>query len=122
MVAVVTQLVHLPYATILIKSKKDSALMTGIMSGPEGRFALAGIPKGNYVVTISFVGFKSIEYDLVVGDLNTVFDLGKILLSPQSENLGDVIISAQKGNCFGRPRKKIVRSQREHFTTNGFSP
>ena len=86
----------LPYATILIKSKKDSALMTGIMSGPEGRFTLAGIPKGNYVITVSFVGFKPVEYDLVVGDLNKVFDLGKILLSPQSENLGDVIISAQK--------------------------
>lgn len=86
----------LPYATVLIKSKRDSTTVSGIMSGLDGRFTLAGIPKGNFVVVISFVGFQSYETALLVGDLNKVFDLGKISLAPQSENLGDVVVVAQK--------------------------
>jgi len=86
----------LPYATVLIKSKKDSVLVSGIMSGIDGRFALAGIPKGNYVVAISFVAYKTYITELLVGDLNKVFDFGKIALSPEAENLSEVLISAQK--------------------------
>lgn len=86
----------LPYATILIKAKKDSTIVTGIMSGPDGRFTIAGISKGNFLVEISFVGFQTFQWDWLVGDLNRIFDLGKISLAPQAESLTDVIVSAQK--------------------------
>ena len=86
----------LPYATILIKTKKDSTIVTGIMSGIDGRFTIAGIPKGNFMVEVSFVGFQSYRSDWLVGDLNRIFDLGKISLLPQVESLTDVIVSAQK--------------------------
>lgn len=84
----------LPFASITLNLENE--MVAGTISGEDGRFALSGISKGNYVVKSSFVGYKTYESELLVGELNDNFDLGKITLSPSSENLDEVTINAKR--------------------------
>lgn len=84
----------LPFATITINLEND--IVSGTISGEDGRFVFTGIEKGNYVVKCSFVGYKTSEIELLLGELNDNFDLGKIILSPSAENLDEVTVNAKR--------------------------
>jgi outer membrane receptor protein involved in Fe transport len=84
----------LPFASITLHL--ENQMVAGTISGEDGRFAISGISKGNYVVKSSFIGYKTLETELLVGELNDNFDLGKITLSPSSENIDEVTINAQR--------------------------
>lgn len=86
----------LPFAQISINLKADDRLLTGTVSKEDGRFILENIPQGEFHVKISFIGYSEIVIPLLVGKLNSVFDLGRIELEPQIENLDEVTIEAQK--------------------------
>lgn len=84
----------LPYATISISS--NGKLLSGTLADVDGRFSIAGIEEGNYMVSCSFVGYQSAEIPLLIGRLNKVFDLGKIALEMSTESLSEVTVSAKK--------------------------
>ncbi|WP_346856220.1 TonB-dependent receptor [uncultured Draconibacterium sp.] len=84
----------LPYATILLNVNNKA--MYGAISGEDGRFVISGVAKGEYVVKCSFVGYKNTELSLLVGDLNNIFDLGKIQLNSASEKLDEVTITTKR--------------------------
>ncbi|SHE82774.1 Outer membrane receptor proteins, mostly Fe transport [Mariniphaga anaerophila] len=84
----------LPYATVTVNSEEQ--LVTGTVTNVDGRFTIDGVNEGNYTVSCSFVGYNSKEIPLLIGRLNTIFDLGRITLEPSSENIDEVIVSAKK--------------------------
>ncbi len=86
----------LAFATVTLNNINTGSLVSGAVCDEEGRFELIGSFEGEYEVQASFVGFEEHRQDLLVGDLNTYFDLGNIRLYPSAENLEEVSISAQK--------------------------
>ncbi|MFT4678197.1 MAG: iron complex outermembrane receptor protein [Flavobacteriales bacterium] len=46
------------YATVALYSKRDSSLVTGTVSGKDGRFLLNELRRGRYYVVIDFIGYK----------------------------------------------------------------
>ena len=84
----------LPFATVTINS--GNKIITGSISGEDGRFVISGIAKGEYLVECSFVGFQSKSIPVLVGELNNIFDLGKITLSVSSEELNEITINAKR--------------------------
>lgn len=87
---------RLPFATVTINLVDDNTIISGTISDEEGRFILKGIPQGHYIVKCSFVGYQTSKTDLLIGELNTNFDLGKIELSPSTEKLDEVTIQAKR--------------------------
>ena len=86
----------LSFASITIHSIETNSIISGTISDENGRFILAGIQKGEFVVKCSFVGYLTSETQLLVGELNNNFDLGKIVLSPSAEQLNEVTIQAKR--------------------------
>jgi outer membrane receptor protein involved in Fe transport len=84
----------LPFASVTLNIGNN--IISGTISGEDGRFLFSGIEKGNYVVKSSFVGYAASETELLVGELNDKFDLGKIVLSPSAEQLNEVTIKAKR--------------------------
>ncbi|NQU52333.1 MAG: TonB-dependent receptor [Bacteroidetes bacterium] len=84
----------LPFASITIHS--STQIISGTISGEDGRFIISGIAKGDYIAKCSFVGYQIYEISLLVGELNNNFDLGKIVLSPSTEQLNEVTIQAKR--------------------------
>jgi len=85
----------LPYATIVLKKDSITAL-TGILSDSTGYFVFEGIRPGDYLLSCSFIGFKTINKAIHIGTLNTSYNYGKIGMEPEVTHLNEVVVTAQK--------------------------
>ena len=86
----------LPFSTISLIEKESEKLITGAVSDGEGRFEISGDLKGKYLLKVSFIGFKEFTKDVLIGELNTYFDIGTVQLIPSSEQMDEVSIKAKK--------------------------
>lgn len=96
----------LEYSTVTLTEVTSGLLISGAVSDADGRFRIAGEFKGEYVISISFIGFAQYSQDILIGDLNEIFDLGVMDLFPLSEELEEVSISAQSSTLSQELDKK----------------
>jgi outer membrane cobalamin receptor len=84
----------LPFATVTVT--RDGDVVTGAIADESGRFVVAGLPRGSYAVTSSFIGFMPAEVALLVGERNDNYDLGDVALQPSGGAVDEVIVAAQR--------------------------
>jgi len=65
----------LPFASISVVSRNDGKLLTETVSKEDGRFVLEKIPQNEYLVKVLFIGYSQKEIPLLVGKLNSTFDM-----------------------------------------------
>jgi subtilisin family serine protease len=85
--------VPMPGATVILSLKSNSALVAFTRSNPQGDFELKSIPQGNYLLRISFVGYKTYEKEL--NHSKEVLDLGKVIMKTQVYSGSEVVIEAK---------------------------
>jgi hypothetical protein len=83
-------------------------LPTGTVSGTitmeSGRYSLQNLRVGGpYSVTISYIGYKTVEYTDVYLDLGVAFDLD-VKLESESEQLGEVVVTGGRSSIFNNSR------------------
>lgn len=84
---------HLPTGTI-----------SGTISLESGRYSLQNLRVGGpYTVTISYIGYKTVEYTDVYLDLGVAFDL-EVQMESESEQLGEVVIIGGRSSIFNNSR------------------
>lgn len=82
------------YATITLKKYNDSSFVTGTITDEYGNYRIEGIKKGNYLVMVSMVGYKTSFSDkIVVSNQNVVQNLK---LEEETKLLGEIQIQARK--------------------------
>ncbi|WP_028376407.1 TonB-dependent receptor domain-containing protein [Leeuwenhoekiella sp. MAR_2009_132] len=86
----------LPFVNITLKQTTSKEVLTGTISDDAGSFLFTNVPLGNYIVEISYIGFKTIQRKISAGGLNPVFNLGKIQMVPSAENLSEVQVLAKR--------------------------
>lgn len=82
----------LEYATISFKDSKGDRIFLGALTNSKGKFSVE-IAKGNYQITVEYLGFQHKTIVLVVSKNS---HLGKINLKPSNEQLNEVVVSSQK--------------------------
>lgn len=102
---------HLSYVNVVLKNVKDSTFITGTVTGEDGRFLLTASGGGNYLLEISFIGYKKKWLPITTGRLNEFLDLGTIELDEDVTLLGDAVITAD-----GAPREEVsVKMDKKTF-------
>jgi outer membrane receptor protein involved in Fe transport len=86
----------LAFASISISDEKSGALVTGAISDSTGRFVIDGLPKGSYIISFSYLGYATVRRAFLAGELNRVFDLGRIGMAVAAESIREVTVTAQK--------------------------
>jgi len=81
----------LGYATVVLQSPSDSAFRSAV-TDQEGNFQLTKIPKGKYVLKVSFVGFKTWADTL---DVQQNINLNTIFLEEAATSLDDLTIEGE---------------------------
>lgn len=81
----------LAYASAVILSESDSTAY-GDLTDEQGKYSIATIPKGNYSITVSFVGYQSFSQEI---EINCNLELPTIQLIEGVE-LGEFVINAQR--------------------------
>ena len=100
--------VPLEFATVALYTQHTQLLVSGGITNSKGVFILRGIPKGAYTIKCSYVGFEADLVSVLVGDLNTTYDVGKIELVPIETHLTEVQVAAQKSILSSALDKKSV--------------
>lgn len=80
------------FASLLLRSPKDSTLVTGTQSKADGSFRFEAL-HGSYILEVRALGYKTWYRQLT---LTSTTDLGKILLSEDAKQLGEVQIAAKR--------------------------
>lgn len=82
------------YSTIALYKKIDSTLVSGTVSTEKGRFRFENIPEGEYFLSVSYVGYESLNQPFV---LPASSDKEVILyLKKHTVNLKEVVVQGQR--------------------------
>ncbi|HZY81864.1 MAG TPA: outer membrane beta-barrel family protein [Cyclobacteriaceae bacterium] len=86
----------IPFVNVVIKHVPDSAFVSGTITNDEGRFTIANIKPGDYVIDITFIGYTSVVQPLLVGRLSDFLDLGVFEISESTTVLGNVVVEGTR--------------------------
>lgn len=79
----------------------------GTSSDAEGKFSIAGLSNGNYNLIISFVGYETQVYPIVINGKNETIPIS---MKPDEKELEDVVIKLDKGD-----RDELLKAFRKEF-------
>ncbi len=96
----------LPFVNIVLKTEKDSAFVIGTVSNEEGRYTLANIKSGRYILQCSYAGFELQSQPLLIGSLSAFLDLGTIELQQDAKKLEEVVVISKQDDVNDKMDKK----------------
>ena len=80
-----------PFASVVLRSLPDSAVVAGSMTGDDGGFSLSAPEGSSYLLTVSFIGY--LTHEQVCG---TSSDLGDIVLEDDVQMLEEAVVVAHR--------------------------
>lgn len=86
----------IPFVNVLVQNPRDSSFVAGTISNEEGRFTLAPIKSGEYLLKISHIGYLESSKIFTVGRLSDFLDLGTFFLEEITSDLDAVTIEGIK--------------------------
>lgn len=86
----------LAFANVVLSSKTDMKQQVGTLTQESGQFVFDDLKKGDYILTVSYLGYKTVSKDILIGALNTFFDFGKIDLEVDALLIDEVSVVAKR--------------------------
>lgn len=96
----------------VVLTTTDSVYVTGTTTNMDGKFEIKGIPTGDYILTCSYLGFKS---NTVLLGLAKSVDLSDIFMSEDTNMLEDVTIT---GSTVTNKADRLVLFVTDHQKAN----
>ncbi len=82
----------LPFASIMLKAKKDSSFVAGTTTSEDGSFSLTNVSPGNYIISASYLGYKPKSLSLFVGSLSPFLSMKTLILETNNQALDEVLV------------------------------
>lgn len=97
------------YANVILYSLRDSSLVTGTVTNEVGRYTLNHVSFGPYFLKVKFLGYNEFTLSrLTVNPQNVNVEVPAIKLQPDSKNLNEVEVSADRTEVLFKLDKKVV--------------
>ncbi|WP_417882701.1 TonB-dependent siderophore receptor [Xanthomarina gelatinilytica] len=100
----VTDSNQMPIIGVNVSLKNTSK---GAQTNEKGSFEISNLESGDYVLTLSYLGFKTKDIALSISN-NQNLDLGNITLYEGNEILTEVVINGERRNMFSRKKTAYV--------------
>jgi ferric enterobactin receptor len=109
----------LEYATVAVVDQQTGKIVTGTVADAKGIFRIQKIPSGIYRIDIEFIGYeKSSVGDIKINNPNSSVSLGSVFLSPSTQALQGVVVTANKPVVENKI-DKIVYNATSDITSQG---
>lgn len=108
--------IPLEYATVIVKTPTDNAIVTGGITGPDGKFKL-DVPAGAYEVSVEYISYKTKVFP--VQEYSKNINLGTISLALDVESLSEVMVVAERTTVEIRLDKKVYNIGKDLTTAGG---
>ena len=109
-------------ATVALWSEttSDSTLVTGTVTGPEGRFSFTEVPVTDYTLRVSFVGYTDRRFPETRPRPDPdAADLGAIRLTPETTRAGEVEVTADRPAAQIQTDRTVYNTAERAVTTGG---
>lgn len=107
----------LPYVNIIVKTASNETI-TGSITKDDGTFEINKIPEGTVVVSIQYIGFKTISKTIEISKNNYDISLGDVMLEENVASLDEVTIVAEISTIQQKVDRKVINVGKD-LTTAG---
>ena len=87
--------VALDFVNVVVTSKSDNSVVYGAISDEKGNFVVEGVPAGDYLLEVKFVGYQSVKREVRIKSLKEEVVLGEVVLKEDAKLLGEVEVVGQ---------------------------
>ena len=102
------------------EAETDSTLVTGTVTGPEGRFRFEEVPVRPYTLRISFVGYEDRRFaNTRPREQEDAADLGTIRLVRETERAGEVEVTADRPAAQIQTDRTVYNTSERAVNTGG---
>ena len=92
-----TSIEPIEYATISLLKQESKKVVNGTTADTKGTFKLSDIPDGKYKILISFIGYKTKEFNnIIIDKTHYTISLGTISLVESRTDIKEVVVTANK--------------------------
>lgn len=108
------------YANIIVYRTRDSVMVNGCISNPEGEFKLDNLMPGRYYAKISFIGYTTkIINNIQITPNAWEANLGEILLVQTSIKLKEVTTTGEREMIINNLDKKVINVEKDLTSVGG---
>lgn len=103
-----------PYATVILKSKKLNKTITGDIADDDGSFEIKEGLEGDFILEVQYIGYKTYSKEISISSINKEeskrkeIDLGIIQILEAIEELDEVIITAERSTIEQKIDRKVI--------------
>lgn len=97
----------LDFVNVSVKKKGGDGEVVGAITDQSGVFAIGNLAVGTYEMTISYMGYKSLQKEFTIAATNETVNLRVLPLSEDSQMLGEVEVVGQKAQMKFEIDKKV---------------
>ncbi|MDG1743597.1 MAG: TonB-dependent receptor [Polaribacter sp.] len=111
----------LEYATVALYQSNNKKLITGVLTGKDGRFLIPEIKPGNYYLEASFIGYQINKIELIVGNKKQEKkDLGIIkLVLGNGNKLNEVIVKTERQTVLHKIDRQVFDVKKYQSSVGG---
>jgi ferric enterobactin receptor len=100
-----------PRASITVRTKADSVLVTGAYTGPDGGFRVQGLRPGAYYLRAVSIGFKPKNYTFEITDAAPRANVGSVPLTRIAITLQSVQVAGERPLVVIEPDRNTSRAK-----------
>ena len=97
----------LPYVNIIVRDMAKE-IITGGITGLDGKFKIKNIPEGNSILEIQFIGYTTYSKKISVSSNNRKLNIGTISLSEDATTLDEVVVRAEVSTVVQKIDRKVI--------------
>lgn len=86
----------LPFVNIKVSNADTDKSAKVAISDANGQFSVVGLPVGNYVLTVSYVGYKSLTRRFTISDKSKTVSYAALYISEDQHALKEVTVTGQR--------------------------
>ncbi|MEO8910467.1 MAG: TonB-dependent receptor [Gemmatimonadaceae bacterium] len=98
-------------ATVAIRSRKDSSLVTGAITDANGSFRIQGLRSGDYYLRTTSIGFRPRTYTFSITDATPKANVGAVTLTRIAVTLQSVQVAGQAPTVVIEPDRNTYRAK-----------
>lgn len=96
----------LPFVNVVLKKTGDSSFVSGTISNDNGLFTISDAKPGDYLLEVTYIGYRKYSSPLFIGSNSEFIDLGSILLEENVRQLNEVVVTGQQDAVSSKMDKK----------------
>ena len=97
----------LPYVNIIVKSISGE-IITGSITDDEGVFDISNINDTTFIVSVQYIGYKTIDKKVQMNQDTNKLDLGTLVLEEDNTALDEVTVIAETSSIQQKVDRKVI--------------